>query len=213
MEAQGTRVEEAMLAGDGPALDAALGALQKTAAEKVPGMRRSSTSDFVSGLLKALAVALIIRTVFIEPYRIPSGSMLPTLQIGDQVFINKFIYGVRIPFTNKVPFVIVREPAHGDVVVFENPVTGEDYIKRVVGLPGDVVTLDDGTVQLNGVPQPRRLVNAHGYEMNLTGASWVRQPVRAYEEQLGEHVFTSLQQPAAALRREGPCTVPAGTSS
>ena len=68
--------------------------------------------------------------------------MLPTLEIGDQVFVNKFIYGVRIPFMNKVPFQIVRPPARGDVIVFNNPVdTDKDYIKRVVGVPGDRVEL------------------------------------------------------------------------
>ena len=75
--------------------------------------------------------------MLIEPFKIPSGSMIPTLEIGDQIFVNKFIYGVRMPFTNFVPFQIVREPKRGDVIVFNNPVQPDkDFIKRVIGVPG-----------------------------------------------------------------------------
>src|SRR5690606_24538991 len=113
---QGAKGQAAMLDPAPQALEGALGTLPQPASDHVPGMRQSAGKDFFGGLLKALLVALIIRTVLIERYRIPSGSMLPALQIGDHVFINKFIYGVRIPFTNTLPFVIVRKPARGDVV-------------------------------------------------------------------------------------------------
>jgi signal peptidase I len=104
-----------------------------------------------SGLIKALAVALLVRAVFLEPFKIPSGSMLPTLEIGDQVFVNKFIYGVRLPFTNIVPFTIVRPPARGDVIVFNNPVQPElDFIKRVMAVGGDTVTFSDREIRING---------------------------------------------------------------
>jgi signal peptidase I len=89
--------------------------------------------------------------VFLEPFKIPSGSMLPTLEIGDQVFVNKFIYGVRLPFTNTVPFTIVRPPRRGDVIVFNNPVTPEyDYIKRVVAVGGDTLTFQGREIRVNG---------------------------------------------------------------
>lgn len=212
VEEQGAKVQAAMLDPEPKALETALSALQQTASDKVPGMRQSAGKDFFGGLLKALAVALIIRTVLIEPYRIPSGSMLPTLQIGDHVFINKFIYGVRIPFTNTVPFVIVREPARGDVVVFENPVTGEDYIKRVVGVGGDTIELRDGVVYVNGVAQPRTLKDANAVTMNRDEFGWQQQPMRAYEEHLGDAVFTSYQARGPRLRcpYEGPFKVPEG---
>lgn len=113
--------------------------------------KRAGWLETGSGLVKALAIALLVRSVFLEPFKIPSGSMLPTLEIGDQVFVNKFLYGVRLPFTNTVPFVIVRPPKRGDVIVFNNPVSPDkDYIKRVVGIGGDTLSFKGREVRING---------------------------------------------------------------
>ncbi len=112
---------------------------------------RGGMLDAGGGFVKALAIALAFRAVLLDPFKIPSGSMLPTLELGDQIFVNKFIYGVRLPFTNYVPFVIVREPAKGDVIVFNNPVDPSvDYVKRVVGTPGDVLTFSEAGLAVNG---------------------------------------------------------------
>jgi len=155
------RVDAAAAAGDASTLEREIRALIDQATRLVPGFRKQNAIGVGVGIAKALAVALLIRAIFIEPFRIPSGSMLPTLQIGDQIFVNKFIYGVHIPWANVVPFVIVRSPARGDVIVFENPVTGQDYIKRVVGIPGDVIELKDDRVYLNGHVVPAQLVARH----------------------------------------------------
>jgi signal peptidase I len=77
--------------------------------------------------------------------------MIPTLEIGDQIFVNKFIYGVRVPFMNKVPFKIVREPQKGDVIVFDNRLVGKDFIKRIVATPGDRIEVHRSAVKVNGV--------------------------------------------------------------
>ncbi len=115
--------------------------------------RKGGAFDFGSGFAKALLVALLIRSVLVEPFKIPSGSMIPTLEIGDQIFVNKFIYGVRIPFTNFVPFQIVRPPRRGDVIVFNNPVQPDkDFVKRVVGIPGDKIEVEGRQVSINDVP-------------------------------------------------------------
>jgi signal peptidase I len=128
-------------------------ALDAASAKHLSHLKRSSVLDVGGGFVKALIIALAIRTVLVEPFKIPSGSMLPTLEIGDQIFVNKFIYGVRIPFTNTVPFVIVRPPKRGDVIVFNNPVRPDvDYIKRVIGVPGDHLEVKDRLVYLNGQP-------------------------------------------------------------
>lgn len=140
------------LGGSAETVDAAVAELEQAAEGPLKGSppRRG---DSIGGFALALTVALLVRTVIVEPYRIPSGSMLPTLAIGDQIFVNKFIYGVRLPFTNTVPFVIVREPRRGDVVVFNNPMQPDrDFIKRVVGVPGDRLEFRGRTVILNGRP-------------------------------------------------------------
>jgi signal peptidase I len=118
--------------------------------------------DLGSGFARALLIALAFRAVLVEPFKIPSGSMIPTLEIGDQIFVNKFIYGVRLPFTNYVPFVLVREPKRGDVIVFNNPTNESvDYIKRVVGVPGDTLEFTEEGVKLNGQLLTRELENEH----------------------------------------------------
>jgi signal peptidase I len=153
------RVDAAVADGDAAALEKEIHALSDQATRSVPAFRKQNAIGVGIGIAKALVVALLIRAIFIEPFRIPSGSMLPTLQIGDQIFVNKFIYGVHIPWANVVPFVIVRPPARGDVIVFENPITGQDYIKRVVGIPGDVIELKDDRVYINGHVVPAQLVD------------------------------------------------------
>ena len=116
--------------------------------------------DLGGGFVRALAIALAFRAVLLDPFKIPSGSMIPTLELGDQIFVNKFIYGVRLPFTNYVPFVIVRPPKRGDVIVFNNPVRPEvDYIKRVVAVAGDTLEFTEEGVVINGALQPRELEN------------------------------------------------------
>lgn len=102
----------------------------------------------------ALLIALAIRAFVIEPFKIPSPSMVPTLLVGDQIFVNKFVYGLRIPFTKK-RFWEGRGPKRGEVVIFLYPQDERlDYIKRVVGLPGDTVRVEGEKVYVND-----RLVN------------------------------------------------------
>jgi signal peptidase I len=175
------RVDAAVAGGDSVALEREIRALSDQAGRLVPAFRRQNAVAIAIGLGKALAIALLIRTLFIEPFRIPSGSMLPTLQVGDQIFVNKFIYGVRIPafptesvpWANVVLFPVVRRPERGDVIVFDNPVTGQDYIKRVVGIPGDVLRFEEDRVYLNGHVLPGHLVS-RGVEVweSNDGSPW-----------------------------------------
>jgi signal peptidase I len=209
---QALRVEDASLAADAPALEREVKALDKLHEELFGAHRKQSGWHTASGFVKALAVALLIRTILIEPYRIPSGSMLPTLQIGDQVFVNKFIYGVRIPFLNIVPFQIVRAPARGDVIVFNNPVeTDKDFIKRVVGLPGDRVELINEVVHINGKPQPRDLIDERFvvYNQDPTDEVWSGSEEILYRENLDGVPHAVLQHPRPyRVRNEGPFIVP-----
>lgn len=122
---------------------------------------RGGLLDLGGGFVKALAIALAFRAILLDPFKIPSGSMIPTLELGDQIFVNKFLYGVRLPFTNFVPFVIVRPPKKGDVIVFNNPVNpAVDYIKRVVGTPGDTLEFTAEGLVINGELQKREVENS-----------------------------------------------------
>ncbi len=106
--------------------------------------------EYIEALAVALVLALIIRTFVVQAFKIPSGSMLETLQIGDHLLVNKFIYGLKIPFTDTI-LVDIDKPKHGDVIVFEFPEDPtKDFIKRVVGLPGDKIEIKNKDVYRNG---------------------------------------------------------------
>jgi signal peptidase I len=143
-------------------------------AEEPPGTI-SAIIDQVVTLAIAIAIALAIRHFVVEPFRIPSGSMYPTLLVGDHLFVNKLSYGPRIPFTDiRLPG--FRDPQRGDVIVFEvaRPISKagmrvikpvdrapegtptEDFVKRLVGLPGDKITLKSGQVFINDQPLQTR---------------------------------------------------------
>lgn len=106
----------------------------------------------------AVALFLVLRAVLVEAYKIPSGSMESTLLVGDFLLVNKLLYGATIPLTNvKLP--AVREPRRGDVVVFEWPVDpSKNFVKRLVALPGDTVSMQQGVLLLNGLEQDERYV-------------------------------------------------------
>lgn len=105
--------------------------------------------EYVEALLTAALIALCIRGFIVEAFKIPSTSMLPTLSVGDHIFVNKFIYGIRVPFTT-IRIVDLKTPARGDVIVFVPPFeTRENFIKRVVGVPGDHIRIEDRRVFVN----------------------------------------------------------------
>jgi signal peptidase I len=113
--------------------------------------------EYAESIVIAIILALIIRTFVVQAFKIPSGSMEDTLAIGDHILVNKFIYGSKIPFTDK-RILKIRDPKRGDVIVFEYPEDpSKDFIKRIIGTPGDVVEERDKKVYLNGQPY----VNPH----------------------------------------------------
>lgn len=124
--------------------------------------RRGSVWENVKAILSTLLVFLFIRTFLVEAFRIPSGSMIPTLLVGDWLFVNKLAYGPHIPFTN-INLPGYATPKRGDVVVFESPyqadvlINGEDptptLVKRLVGTPGDTLFMREGLLYVNGIPQ------------------------------------------------------------
>ncbi len=110
--------------------------------------------EYTASFFPVILLVFVLRSFLFEPFRIPSGSMIPTLQIGDLILVNKYQYGIRLPVIN-VKIVEVGSPQRGDVMVFRFPHnTTQDYIKRVVGLPGDRVEYADRRLLINGQPVP-----------------------------------------------------------
>ncbi len=112
--------------------------------------------EYAQAILIALVLALIIRTFVVQAFKIPSGSMIKTLLIGDHILVNKFIYGIKNPFTRET-WINIEQPKRGDIVVFIYPLDREkDFIKRVIGVAGDTVEIRNKKVYVNGklVPDP-----------------------------------------------------------
>jgi len=108
--------------------------------------------EYTASFFPVIAAVFLLRSFVIEPFKIPSGSMIPTLQIGDFILVNKYTYGIRLPIVNK-KIVELNEPQRGDVMVFRYPKDESmDYIKRVIGVPGDVVKYDNKRLTVNGQP-------------------------------------------------------------
>jgi len=112
--------------------------------------QKSSLRENVEAVIIAVIIAMFIRTFIIQAFKIPSGSMLETLQIGDHILVNKFIYGVKIPFTDGKVLIPVKDPEKGDIVVFKYPEDpSKDFIKRVIATGGDTVQIINKKLYVN----------------------------------------------------------------
>ncbi len=124
--------------------------MDRAVQEKVQAYREPVAVEYARSLFPVLLIVLIFRSFLFEPFKIPSGSMIPTLLIGDFIVVNKYAYGLRVPVLNK-KFVAIGEPQRGDVAVFRYPVDDSvNFIKRVIGLPGDTITYRDKELFVNG---------------------------------------------------------------
>ncbi len=115
--------------------------------------------EYGASFFPVILLVFVLRSFIVEPFKIPSGSMIPTLQIGDFILVNKFSYGIRLPVINK-KIIAVGEPHRGDVMVFRYPEDPSlDYIKRVVGVPGDKVAYQNKRLTINGEPMSTQRVD------------------------------------------------------
>jgi signal peptidase I len=122
---------------------------------------KSAFREYAEAILMALVLALFIRTFIVQAFKIPSGSMIPTLEIGDHILVNKLAYGLRIPFLERY-LVQYGDPQRNDVVVFIYPEDrSKDFIKRVIAVAGDTVELRDKKVFING----KQVEDSHGHFM------------------------------------------------
>ncbi len=205
IDACGRAVEAAAAEdGDPDELSKALRELDALWGEHLARTAKPFWREYGEAIAIAIAVALFARAFVVEAFKIPSGSMAPTLLAGDHILVSKLAYGVRIPFTH-VRLVPFGAPRRGDVVVFESPRDGKtDVVKRVVGVPGDVVELREQVLFVNGVPQPRTPTGEAVYEdrSDETGKRF-EDTCRRYSESLakGELAAPDPEPPGAAEER------------
>ena len=166
-------------------------------AAKEPAIVETSKSIF-----PVLLFVLVIRSFLFEPFQIPSGSMIPTLEIGDFILVNKYDYGLRLPVTG-TKILEVGEPERGDVMVFKQP--GQEhinFIKRVIGLPGDVIRYTDKQLSVNGKTVPEEFVA----QLNDGQSAY-----RLYNEGAGDKVYQVRKELYSRdYRAEGEWVVPEG---
>ena len=200
--AQGARPE--VLAKERAALEEELG-------------RRPWWVEYTAGFFPVIALVFVLRSFLFEPFRIPSGSMIPTLQVGDLILVNKYQYGIRLPVLNRT-LIELGHPQRGDVMVFRYPhQPSQDYIKRVVGLPGDRVDYHDRRLTINGVAVPMREVapyvdsSAQVYQQFIETLGKTEHPA-IFREGEGTPVRPAMQHtnPEACVYSAGgvACTVP-----
>jgi signal peptidase I len=139
-------VQQSLSSKDTNHLEATLRALEDTLTRLGPS---SMLRELVVLLVLSFGAALLLKTFFVEPFHIPSGSMYPTLHVGDHIFVNKFVYGLHLPGTKTRLFSGVNLPERGEVIVFHHD-ADTDYIKRVVAIPGDVVDVTMDEISING---------------------------------------------------------------
>src|SRR6476620_8105490 len=159
--------------------------------------RKSTVREYAESIGVAIAVALLLRAFVVEAFQIPSGSMIPTLEIGDHIFVSKFAYGLSVPFTNN-KVMQYAQPSRGDVIVFKYPLdTSTDYIKRVVGLPGDTIEVRHQELYLNGQLVPRERVprDCHYSEPGPHGPPSDEHNCELWMESLGSRQHMTIFEP------------------
>jgi len=113
---------------------------------------KKEIKEWVDSILIAVVLGMFIQTFFVQAFKIPSGSMIPTFKIGDRIFVNKFLYSARIPFVNlRLPVPAVKQPKRGDIIVFVSPEDPKkDFVKRLIAVGGETVEIKDGKILVNG---------------------------------------------------------------
>lgn len=158
--------------------------------------------EYGKSLFPVLAIVFVLRSFLFEPFQIPSGSMIPTLQVGDFILVNKFSYGIRLPVVD-LKVIPLGDPQRGDVMVFKYPEDPRiNYIKRVIGVPGDIVSYSfDKRIYINGELVPERWL---AEEPGSLGRA------QLFTEQLGEHTYQVRKESNRRMEPSREWIVPEG---
>ena len=226
-----TEVEDAIAAlkkaietGESKSVVRALDKLGEKVDRHLAFARKSASREYIESIGVAVLVAVILRLFVVEAFKIPSESMVPTLMVGDHIFVSKYRYGLSLPFINK-RVVRFQEPKHGEVIVFikpksevsllgefdgdESDMAGTDFIKRIVGLPGDVVEMKKDVLFINGKEIPRCRVGDREYRTRMPfDNKWRDGKAELWIEKHGEFRYTIAESMSGHRDSFGPITVP-----
>jgi signal peptidase I len=216
------QLEAALEAGDLEAVRHGTQALDQGIDDHLAFARKSTLREYAESIGVAVLIALFLRSFVVEAFKIPSGSMIPTLEVGDHIFVNKYLYGVRLPGTD-FKFFEYRQPRRGEVVVFRYPnpyhVASEedkDFIKRIVAVGGDEVEVRDRVLYVNGEAVPHEPLRAGESCTYLdvpdeNSTTFLEKHCQAFREVLDGHAYTAFFDPTpGATNSFAPHRVPPG---
>jgi len=206
-------LEESIELNDQERIESSYSSLKNIYEQNLSQYSKSKLRQNVEAIVIALCLALLIRTFIVQPFKIPSGSMIPTLLIGDHLLVNKFIYGTKIPFMD-IRIFPVEDIKRGDVIVFKFPGNdsvneGVHYIKRAIGLPGDEVNIEGRDVYING--EKIKQVYEGNYKYFEQGTEVTTDK---YIDTLSENIFDVIYKRSSINTTKGktnfPITIPEG---
>ncbi|MDJ0764415.1 MAG: signal peptidase I [Myxococcota bacterium] len=202
--------------------------LEKKTDQYLAFVRKSAAREYIESIGVAVLVAVVLRLFVVEAFKIPSESMVPTLMVGDHIFVSKYRYGLSIPLSKK-RLVRFAKPDYGEVIVFLKPsreeqmgfapnnsffdedhdMVGVDFIKRIAALPGDVVSMQQDIMYVNGNPIPRCHVGKQTYRTrNRFRGTWEDHEADLWIEKHGKHTYTIIEESSGPKHNFGPITVP-----
>ncbi|HEX7839071.1 MAG TPA: signal peptidase I [Kofleriaceae bacterium] len=200
-----SQIDAALAARDAQRLRHGLPALDALVDEVIKRPDKSTTRDYVESIVAAVLIALALRAVVLEAFKIPSSSMYPTLEINDHIFVNKFIYGLHIPLTT-IKLFEWRKPERGEVIVFIQPCEPDrDYIKRVIATEGQSVEVRCNVVYVDGKPVESQLAQGEGCTYNdqdENSLQWSTKQCSEYIERVDGHDYRTYHDPQRPQRDE-----------
>jgi signal peptidase I len=206
------KLDGAVEGRDWDKLSSAIATLDKRLDDYLAFARKSTTREYFESIAVAVLIALFLRAFVVEAFKIPSGSMIPTLQVGDHIFVNKFIYGVRVPWTNIKFGMNYRTPRRGEVIVFKYPKEPDkDFIKRIVAVAGDTVEVrDNSTIYVNDKPVVRKHIDGpceyEDYREEI--GRWETGHCDAWQEQVNGHPYTTINDKFSIVKSSPRQVVP-----